>query len=177
MQNEESMDALSEVLKDLVQEPIKSIYQDSISDDIEKVKVRLKRVGAISDQVNSVQQDIEDKHDDIENLLNRIMDRLNSNESVLVGVTDSLKGISVRLSGVADDTLKGNQNIITRIEEKNEVLNKESKERCNEVKSLLIGLIKDNSGLKADSEKRELRELELTRAIECHFFEVAFEDD
>lgn len=165
MQNEESMDALSEVLKDLVQNPIKSIYKDSISGDIETVKTKLNRVGAISDQISAVQTSVEEKYDDIENQLNSILDHSKHKASKLAEVVDSLNKTHTRLDGVAGDTLEGNENIIALIEEKTEALNKGNEEVLSEMKSLLAELVKVNSELKCENEAIELRELKIIKSV------------
>jgi len=149
MKSEESMAALSEVLRDLIQDPIKSIYHDNISDDVEKVKNRLRKFDDISSQIKSVHGEFED----VENQLNYIVDLSVKYAGGLSELTDNVLALNERINILSTESLKSRDDVIDIVKKKATLLDKGNEEILGEVRAMMPDLMKDNSEIKSDLER------------------------
>jgi len=62
--NNESMNELSEILKDLVQAPITSLYQENISEDIKSIKSKLNKISSIDKNLSTIRNGFDEKFDE-----------------------------------------------------------------------------------------------------------------
>lgn len=83
--NNESMGELSEILKNLVQEPITNIYQDSISEDVKKIQRKLNDISSIDKKISALKTNLDERFDELEDQVGNV---LKLNDALVSKVND-----------------------------------------------------------------------------------------
>ncbi len=112
--NNESMGELSEILKNLVQEPITSLYQDSVSEDVKKIQRKLNEISAVDKKLSALKTGLSDRFDEVEDQVGKV---LRLNDTLISKVNDispKLAAMGVESQGGFDKASKQVRDAITK---------------------------------------------------------------
>jgi predicted nucleic acid-binding Zn-ribbon protein len=98
--NNESMGELSEILKNLVQEPITSLYQDNVSEDIKKIQRKLNEISAVDKKLSAIKTELDERFEEVEVQVSNVI-RLN--DTLVSKVND----ISPKLAAMGVESQRG----------------------------------------------------------------------
>ncbi len=137
--NNESMMELSEILKNLVQDPIKSIYQENISEDIKKINRSLKAVSSIKEDVGAIFSELDGRFDEVGDQVNNVFKQNGGLSNKIDEVSKKLAVILVesqsefdKASKQAGDVTKQNNSLSEKLEDVSKELVKVD-EKCDRV--------------------------------------------
>ena len=108
------MGELSEILKNLVQEPITSLYQDNVSEDIKKIQRKLNEISAVDKKLSALKTELDERFEEVENQVCKVLSQNNTLGSKINDIFPKLATMEVESQSGFDKSSKQVADVINQ---------------------------------------------------------------